>query len=530
MSYLVLARKWRPRNFSELIGQEPTVQTLTQALTTQRLHHAYLFTGTRGSGKTTLARILAKALNCEQGISATPCGICTHCEAIDQGNFPDLIEVDAASRTKVEDTREILDNVPYMPTQGRFKIYLIDEVHMLSGHSFNALLKTLEEPPSHVKFLLATTDPQKLPMTVLSRCLQFHLKNIAIEKIPPYLAHILEAEKIPYEQEALLLLAEAAEGSMRDALSLLDQAIAFSGHDIKTVHIRKMLGDLSTQDLLNLLEALVQAQPQQVIAQSRALMAEGVDFKRVLSSLLRMFHQITLLQCVPDLDPQFLPMTQVDLLTRFAKTIAAEEIQLFYQIALKGAEDLLLAPTQAIGFEMTLLRMLAFRPANESRLESRSIEGNKNESRSPSRDLPVQKNEIPENAMITPPSPPLILPDTQSHTTTWEDIPPKLGLSGVLLTLAQHCALISKKGPEVTLAIEHNYQSLLTPILKKRMEDALCQYYSEKIVLILQSSESQVTSSILKQQPTEILHNDENLQEILKTFSATITEGSIESH
>ncbi|MBI5447843.1 MAG: DNA polymerase III subunit gamma/tau, partial [Gammaproteobacteria bacterium] len=294
MTYQVLARKWRPKTFADLIGQDIVVRTLTHALTHQRLHHAYLFTGTRGVGKTTLGRLIAKCMNCEQGISPTPCGQCSICLAIDAGHFVDLIEVDAASRTKVEDTRDLLDNVQYAPAQGRFKIYLIDEVHMLSGHSFNALLKTLEEPPSHVKFLFATTDPDRLPDTVLSRCIQFHLKNMAPDIIAPYLAHILQEEKINFEQTALDRIAYAAEGSMRDALSLLDQAIAFGQGALLEADVKTMLGSLEHDDLMILLEAIAQQDAAQLAQALQQLSLYHCDYAQAAQTLLSLLHHLAL--------------------------------------------------------------------------------------------------------------------------------------------------------------------------------------------------------------------------------------------
>ena len=360
MSYIALARKWRPRTFSQLLGQEHINKALINSLNQQRLHHAYLFTGTRGVGKTSVARLLAKALNCEQGISAEPCLQCDACLAIEQGRFIDLIEIDGASRTRVEDTRELLENVQYAPTSGRFKIYLIDEVHMLSQHSFNALLKTLEEPPSHVKFLLATTDPQKLPVTVLSRCLQFNLKHVQPDVICLHLQHILDDEKLPYENQALELLAKAARGSMRDALSLLDQAIASSDNKLQTQDVKNILGYTQQDYALQLLQALADAYPQKLIDISKQITVEGGHFHYVVDEMLSYLHQIAISQSVANSNPLISPPHEVlALSTRFAP----EDVQLFYQIGIKGAEDIHLAPTLVIGFEMMLLRMYTFRPA-----------------------------------------------------------------------------------------------------------------------------------------------------------------------
>ncbi len=367
MSYQVLARKWRPRFFDEMVGQEHVLKALINALNEQRLHHAYLFTGTRGVGKTTIARILAKCLNCEQGISARPCGECSACREIAEGRFVDLIEVDAASRTKVEDTRELLDNVQYAPSRGRFKVYLIDEVHMLSTHSFNALLKTLEEPPAHVKFLLATTDPQKLPVTVLSRCLQFSLKNMTPERIVSYLGKVLEAEKIGYEEPALWQLGRAAQGSMRDALSLTDQAIAYGEGLVGEAQVNAMLGMMDRGRLFKMAEVMARADAAEVMNEVAAMAEHGPDYDEVLQGLLAIWHRAALGQVVPDA----IENSQGDreAILQLAMVMQPEDLQLYYQIALNGRADLALAPDPRQGFEMILLRMLAFRPAPAAPLE-----------------------------------------------------------------------------------------------------------------------------------------------------------------
>lgn len=360
MGYQVLARKWRPKNFHQLVGQDHVSRALINALDSNRLHHAYLFTGTRGVGKTTLARILAKCFNCEKGVTSEPCGVCSTCVAIDTGRFVDLIEVDAASRTKVEDTRELLDNVQYAPSQGRFKVYLIDEVHMLSTHSFNALLKTLEEPPPHVKFLLATTDPQKLPVTVLSRCLQFQLKNMPPESVVEHLRVVLTEEKISFDEASLWLLGRAADGSMRDGLSLTDQAIAYGQGNLVAEQIATMLGVLDHQHLLGLLRALANHNAQELMAVVATLAEQAPDFSAVLQDLASLLHRLTLAQVVPEA----LPQEQIDReeLIQLAANMPAEEVQLYYQLAIEGRRDLPLAPDPRSGMEMTLLRMLAFRP------------------------------------------------------------------------------------------------------------------------------------------------------------------------
>lgn len=362
MSYIVLARKWRPKRFAEMVGQEHVLRALANALDSGKVHHAFLFSGTRGVGKTTIARILAKSLNCETaGVSSNPCGVCAACREIDEGRFVDLIEVDAASRTKVDDTREMLDNVQYAPSRGRYKVYLIDEVHMLSTHSFNALLKTLEEPPPHVKFLLATTDPQKLPVTVLSRCLQFNLKRLPASLIGERLKFIAASENLQFDPAASALLARAAEGSMRDALSLLDQLIAFGGGTLSEANTRAMLGTLDRGHVGRLIDALACADGPALLAEVQELDRGAPDYDRALVELAAFLQRVAIVQIVPEAalqDEEF----DAGSLARFAQAISPEDVQLYYQIALGGRRDLAMAPEPRAGFEMTLLRMLAFRP------------------------------------------------------------------------------------------------------------------------------------------------------------------------
>lgn len=361
MSYQVLARKWRPQTFADVVGQEHVLTALANGLSLGRIHHAYLFSGTRGVGKTTIARLLAKGLNCETGITSTPCGVCDNCREIEQGRFVDLIEIDAASRTKVEDTRELLDNVQYAPARGRFKVYLIDEVHMLSRHSFNALLKTLEEPPEHVKFLLATTDPQKLPVTILSRCLQFHLKALDAEQIRKQLEHVLTEETITTEPRALQLLSRAADGSMRDALSLTDQAIAMGQGAVTTETVAQMLGTLDDEQPLAMLEALVSADGGQMMAQVEQAASRGVDWENLLVETLALLHRIAMVQLLPSvLDNHYAAIEQR--LRELARVIPPADVQLYYQTLLIGRKELAYAPDKRMGVEMTLLRALAFHP------------------------------------------------------------------------------------------------------------------------------------------------------------------------
>lgn len=362
MSYQVLARKWRPRSFREMVGQTHVLKALINALDNQRLHHAYLFTGTRGVGKTTIARIIAKCLNCETGITSSPCGTCSVCREIDEGRFVDLIEIDAASRTKVEDTRELLDNVQYAPSRGRFKVYLIDEVHMLSTHSFNALLKTLEEPPPYVKFILATTDPQKLPATILSRCLQFSLKNMSPERVVEHLSHVLGAENVPFEDDALWLLGRAADGSMRDAMSLTDQAIAFGEGKVLAADVRAMLGTLDHGQVYGVLQALLEGDARALLEAVRDLAEQGPDWNGVLSEMLNVLHRVAIAQALPEAVDN--GQGDRDRVLALAQALPAEDVQFYYQMGLIGRRDLPLAPDPRGGFEMVLLRMLAFRPAD----------------------------------------------------------------------------------------------------------------------------------------------------------------------
>ncbi|PJZ04595.1 DNA polymerase III subunit gamma/tau [Pantoea rodasii] len=361
MSYQVLARKWRPQAFADVVGQEHVLTALANGLSLGRIHHAYLFSGTRGVGKTSIARLLAKGLNCETGITSTPCGQCDNCREIEQGRFVDLIEIDAASRTKVEDTRDLLDNVQYAPARGRFKVYLIDEVHMLSRHSFNALLKTLEEPPSHVKFLLATTDPQKLPVTILSRCLQFHLKALDVEQIQQQLVHVLQQEQIAAEPRALHLLARAADGSMRDALSLTDQAIAMGQGSVTRETVAQMLGTLDDEQPLALIEALVDGHGEQVMALLNQAASRGVEWEALLVEMLRLLHRVAMVQLLPSSLGED-DVNQAQRLRDLARVMPPADVQLYYQTLLMGRKDLPLAPDRRLGVEMTLLRALAFHP------------------------------------------------------------------------------------------------------------------------------------------------------------------------
>ena len=514
LAYQVLARKWRPKTFAEMVGQEATVRTLANALTQERLHHAYLFTGTRGVGKTTIARIIAKCLNCEQGITATPCGRCNICTSIDKGQFMDLIEVDAASRTKVEDTRELLDNVQYAPSQGRFKIYLIDEVHMLSGHSFNALLKTLEEPPEHVKFLLATTDPQKLPMTVLSRCLQFHLKGMTPETISKHLQHILADENIGFDEQALLELADAANGSMRDALSLLDQAIAYSDGTIDDNCIRELLGNTAAVDLYPFLDALINKNGSALIKHLDMLGLQGLSFSQVLTDFMCLLQRITRLQLAADID-----MKNKETLKPYAEKISGKAIQSYYQIALIGKRDLAYAPTERSGFEMVLFRMLRLALNNNETVSAPEIKLKPIE--------PIvqkTKTEAPEKQ--------------NPIATSWHDIVGALEVSGMTKVLAQNCALIEKTNTHIKLSIDTKHASLMNDRQKKQLHSALEDYLSVKINFSIDVSNiEQDTPAITQQRDSDekaqqtknSLVNDPQVQSILQDFGGSLDEKSIKS-
>lgn len=492
MSYQVLARKWRPGCFAEIVGQEHVRRAMVNALNNQRLHHAYLFTGTRGVGKTTLARILAKCLNCEEGVSAEPCGVCSACEEIAQGRFIDLIEVDAASRTKVDDTRELLDNVQYAPTRGRYKVYLIDEVHMLSTHSFNALLKTLEEPPPHVKFLLATTDPQKLPVTVLSRCLQFNLKRVSEDLIKKHLGKILEAEAVVFEPHALRPLAQAAQGSLRDALSLLDQAIAFGNGVVKDADVGLMLGSISRHHLYNLMEAIATGDAQVVMQQVDALAEMAPDYDAVLANLITLLHDLALAQHIPG----GLSSKEADVhaLSSIAAHMSAEEIQLDYEIAVRGRRDLPLIPDPRNALEMTLLRMLAFRPAKTG-----AANGQKASAKlTPPPKKSHQSAQAPASSVRTAEEP------LSSSSPPGSSIPPgpetwgqalqRANLNGMVKALANHCMMHSCEQGEIHLILARQHESLLSDKLVDKLTTALNEVYGDTLKLKIELSDDKPDS------------------------------------
>ena len=465
MSYQVLARKWRPRIFSDVVGQDHVIRALSNALDNDRLHHAYLFTGTRGVGKTTLARIFSKSLNCEHGVGATPCGTCSACREIDEGRFVDLLEVDAASRTKVDQTRELLENVPYAPVRGRYKVYLIDEVHMFSDSSFNALLKTLEEPPPHVKFLLATTDPQKVPVTVLSRCLQFNLKRLTLDQIQAQLQQILENEKVPFESAALPHLARGADGSMRDGLSLLDQAIAFGGGEVREADVRTMLG-VTAHDRVHALLDAVAALDGGAVMEQVALLAElAPDFEGLLGELIAVLHRIALTQAVPGMRDERQGDGEA---ARLAALLSPEDVQLFYQIAMIGLRDLPLAPDPRAGFEMVLLRMLTFRPGEEGSARTLSSGGQ------PGKQRPAPRPRVasPERSGAAPAAP-RTGGGAEPDLSRWHEVVERLALGGVARQLANNCTFGGFDGRELALSLDPAHGNLRVESSVQRLAKAL---------------------------------------------------------
>jgi DNA polymerase III subunit gamma/tau len=469
MSYLVLARKWRPRDFSEIVGQEHVVRALSNALDSGRVHHAFLLTGTRGVGKTTLARILAKCLNCEAGVSSKPDGTCAACREIDEGRFVDLLEVDAASRTKVDDTRELLDNVQYAPSCGRFKVYLIDEVHMLSTHSFNALLKTLEEPPPHVKFLLATTDPQKLPVTVLSRCLQFNLKRLPVRLIAARLQHIIEAEGMQAEPAAIELLARAADGSLRDALSLLDQLIAFSGGKLSEQEARAMLGTVDRAHTVRFLEQIAAADAAGVMESVAKLDEYAPDYAAALDELATLIQKVALRQAVPSYGAgeAFAPET----LDALAARIPAEDLQLYYQLAIVGRRDLDLAPEQRSGFEMVLLRMLAFRPAEATDVPSRAARASS---------ITATSGSKTSNAPAAA---------SPSSGDPWRAMIGALDVQGAARQLAINCTLLAREQNQVRLLLDPRGAHFRTRQTEETLAGALGRVLGGEIQLQIELAE-----------------------------------------
>jgi DNA polymerase III subunit gamma/tau len=527
MSYLVLARKWRPRNFAETTGQEHVLQALSNALDSGRLHHAYLFTGTRGVGKTTIARILAKALNCETGVTSAPCGRCSACREIEEGRFVDLIEVDAASRTKVDDTRELLDNVQYTPARGRYKIYLIDEVHMLSTHSFNALLKTLEEPPPHVKFLLATTDPQKLPVTVLSRCLQFNLKRLTPKLIRERLEYICKEENIGADTASLSMIARAADGSLRDALSLLDQAVAYCGGDLQEQAVAVMLGTVDREHVARLVRLLAAGDAPGLIEAVSAIDEQVPDYARLLDDLARLLQRIAVYQVagVTDTDD---PLAEQEV-TSFAGSLQPEDVQLFYQTALMGRRDLHLAPDPRSGAEMTLLRMLAFQPRARGDVEAGGRAARAGETVAGPAAAPKPAKASGETASLPVRS--------AWQAPDWARLIPELELNGASKLLASNCAYLRRKGDVVYLKLDSRSESLLTRSRQNELAAALSNRFGEALKLDIAVGEPELETPMQEQArlddeklkaARESLEADPNVRALRDMFGAELNPDSIE--
>ncbi len=564
MSYLVLARKWRPRRFAELVGQQHVVRALVNGIESGRLHHAFLFTGTRGVGKTTIARILAKALNCETGVSAEPCGVCSACKDIDDGRFVDLLEIDAASRTGVDDTRDLLDNVIYAPSRGRFKVYLIDEVHMLSKASFNALLKTLEEPPPHVKFLLATTDPQKLPATVLSRCLQFSLKRLERVEIDTQMRHILDAEQVGYELPALAALARAADGSLRDALSLLDQALAFGSGTVRTEDVLSMLGTIDRRALATLAEALMSGDRAALRVEMKRIAELSVDYSGLLSELLVLWHDIAARQVLGDgIESE---LVDDDVLLRLAEGLSPEDVQLYYQLTLLARRDLDLAPDHRTGFEMAILRLIAFKPATgEGNRLASPVGGVAKAVSSPvaqgasglpkggpvvhaaaaaqptsGRDVHAAAAARPTTAAELRAAPATVAaagPPESALATDWFDLIGRAELRGPSRELAGQLKPIEGSGARWKLALAPTLDSLNSPFARRGLEDALkallgteCQLEIvmrslDGETLAERSARARATRMVSAER--ELLA-DAGLQALTQEFGARVVPGSLQ--
>ena len=528
MSYLVLARKWRPRSFEELVGQDHVRRALTNALDSGRIHHAFLFTGTRGVGKTTIARIFAKSLNCERGVSSKPCGECGACRDIDAGRFVDLLEVDAASRTKVDDTRELLDNVQYAPARGRCKVYLIDEVHMLSTHSFNALLKTLEEPPPHVKFLLATTDPQKLPVTVLSRCLQFHLRRLSLPLIQERLAAIAEAEKVEFEPAALRAIARSAEGSMRDALSLLDQVLAFGGGRALESEVRSLLGTLDRRHVESMLTSLAAGDGASLMACVAELDERAPDYDQALGELAAAIQRMALLQALPDLTSE--DEEQDVALAGLAPRFSPEDLQLLYQIAIMARRDLDFAPDARGGFEMALLRMLAFRPETASRSLASSADA---------APVPAGTASAGKARSVAPAA----VAESRGAASVrqpggdeWSATVAALGLQGPASQLAAHCVLVERAVDLVKLRLDAAGEHYRRPQLEQKLAEALSNHFGTAVRLSIAVSEAeeptparqQARASDDRQRAAEqAIEADANVRTLREVFGATVQPGSV---
>ena len=528
----VLARKWRPRNFAELVGQEHVVRALTNALREKRLHHAYLFTGTRGVGKTTLARIIAKALNCEAGVTDTPCGKCRPCTEIDAGRFIDLIELDAASNTQVDNMRELLENALYAPTAARYKVYIIDEVHMLSRNAFNAMLKTLEEPPEHVKFVLATTDPQKIPVTVLSRCLQFNLKQIPQPQIQAQLAKVLEAEGIAFEPAALALIARAAQGSLRDALSLLDQAIAHSAGKVDAASARAMLGSVDQTYLYSILRALGEGNGVELMAEADRMAERSLSFEMALQELATLLHRLALTQVVPESLSADEP--DADHLRELAGRFSPEDLQLYYQIAVQARTDIGCAPDEYAGFTMALLRMLAFAPGSASPARAKPAAA------AAARSTPAAA--APSGGAASAPKAPPAAPVATSAAVAandgapWTELIEQLGITGMTRMLAQHCELASRDERRIDLKLPRTHERLLEKVYQDRLKAALKARFGAAVHVSITVGESTGSSPVeTAERDRQQAHakaiaeieQDPFVRELVENFDARVNEASI---
>jgi DNA polymerase-3 subunit gamma/tau len=567
MSYQVLARKWRPNTFSEMVGQEHVLQALINALDNDRLHHAYLFTGTRGVGKTTIARILAKCLNCEEGVSSKPCGVCSSCQEIASGRFIDLMEVDAASRTGVDDMRDLLDNVQYAPARGRYKVYLIDEVHMLSKQSFAALLKTLEEPPEHVKFLFATTDPQKLPITVLSRCLQFNLKNLSTDKISQHLNYVLAEEKLPSEELGTLALARAADGSMRDALSLTDQAIGHGGGSITESDVNAMLGTIDRRFAIGICNALIAGNGTQLLAEVSKIAELSPDYVMVLADLLSIWHQVAIMQTVPEsIDKTLSHYAEI---VEIAQSVSREDIQLYYQICLLGRKDLDLAPDLKSGFEMVLLRALAFRPGSAPGAKKSPVTkadtGAESSLKKPQAEVsPVpqaQQKITPKVALVEDRKPvevealaPEVIPTkvqtaveqnvadlpvesnaniALTHLTpdNWLEVHSHLSLGASLGEIASHCLFSERRESQLFFIIDQEQTSLYDSAHQQSLAEALSDYFGVQVSVDISFGKTQKetprAANIRNKEERlaaaiQVLNDDPDMQEFKSKFDASL--------
>jgi DNA polymerase-3 subunit gamma/tau len=545
MSYQVLARKWRPKQFKQVVGQEAVVQALVNGLDNDRVHHAFLLTGTRGVGKTTLARILAKCLNCETGVSSTPCGECGSCSDVDDGRFVDMLEIDAASRTKVDDTRELLETVQYAPTRGRYKVYIIDEVHMLSGHSFNALLKTLEEPPPHVKFVLATTDADKIPVTILSRCLRFNLRRLLPEQISAHLEEIVSSEGVQAESAAIERIARAADGSMRDGLSLLDQAIAYGGGQLADAEVAQMLGSVDHAHLAALIGAVADEDGDALLEIVRELAAQARDLESVLVGLAEILHRVCLVHCVPDYkDPE---RSDWESITELAARVGAEDAQLFYQIAIQGARDLGMAPDPRTGLEMALLRMLAFRPAQgaapaEPGSGGKARESAKDTERGEAGKAIRAQRAVTAHAAIGEPQPVASEADNQSTVVAgdggeWASLVERLDLSGPVKELARNIQLRERSGDQWSFVIPKTVSHYGSRSMMQKLESALAAQLGQPVRLVLATAASKVqTPAAAAEDATrkargdaeQAILRDETVRSLQDRMGATIIEDSVQ--